>query len=148
VIRVRIILGALGVALLGVGGVFFLTDLTLGEIAGVVLWLAAAVVVHDGMLVPAVTVADRLLRRTARRLPPAIVAIVESGLAVGVLLTAMVVPELVAQARGPRNPTVVPGDYALRLGLLWVAIAVTIGLLSLVVGLIVGWRARRSARRP
>jgi hypothetical protein len=73
-----------------------------------------------------------------------VVTVVEAGFAVGALLTAMVVPELIAQARGPRNPTVVPGDYGLRLGMLWAAIVVVVA----VVCAVIVWRARRSARRP
>ena len=142
-IGARRLVAAVGIALIGCGVVFFAIDLTVGEIAGVVVWLAGAVIVHDAVLVPVVTVVDAVLRRAGRRLPSAVVTVVELGLAVGALLTAMVVPELIAQARGPRNPTVVPGDYGQRLAVLWVAIVVLVALASAVIG----WRARRSARR-
>ncbi|MGN7799552.1 hypothetical protein [Leifsonia sp. 22587] len=141
--RARVAIGAAGVALIGVGGVFLLLGLGPAEIAGLVAWLAAAVVLHDALLVPAVTTIDLLLRRTARRLPPAVVAVVEAGFAVGALITAMVVPELVAQARGPRNPTVVPGDYASRLAVLWIAISIVVSLTCSVIVL----RTRRASRR-
>lgn len=141
--RTRAVIAAAGLALIGVGGVFLVADLRLAQIVGVVAWLAAAVVLHDAVWVPTVTVVDLVLRRTARRMPRAVVTVVEAGLAVGVLLTAMVVPEIVAQARGPRNPTVVPGDYAARLAVLWCVILVTVALASAVIV----WRARRSARR-
>jgi hypothetical protein len=101
-------------------------------------------VLHDAVLVPTATAFDLLLRRGARRLPRAVVSVAQAGFAVGVLLTAMVVPELVAQARGPRNPTVLPGAYALRLAAVWVVIVLVVGLASAVIA----WRARRSARRP
>jgi hypothetical protein len=143
-IRTRVTIGAVGVALIGVGGLFLAMDLRFGEILGVIAWLAAAVVLHDAVLVPAVTVLDVLLRRAGRRLPPSVVTVVQAGFAVGALLTAMVVPELVAQARGPRNPTVVPGDYATRLGMLWIVIVVVVALTAAVIV----WRARRSAHRP
>lgn len=141
--RARILVAAVGVALIACGAVFFALDLTVAEIAGVVLWLACAAILHDAVLVPVATAVDALLRRSARRLPAAVVTVAEAGLAIGALLTAMVVPELVAQARGPRNPTVLPGDYGVRLALLWAAIAVLVVLVSLVIG----WRARRSGRR-
>ncbi|MGJ4845418.1 hypothetical protein [Leifsonia sp. Le1] len=139
----RRLVAAVGIALIGCGVVFFAIDLTIGEIAGVVVWLAGAVIIHDAVLVPVVTAVDAVLRRAGRRLPSAVVMVVELGLAVGALLTAMVVPEVIAQARGPRNPTVVPGDYGQRLAVLWVAIVVLVALASAVIG----WRARRSARR-
>ena len=141
--RVRLIVGASGLDLIGVGVVFLVLDLTVGEIAGLVVWLAAALVVHDGLLVPAVTTVDLLLRRTARRLPPAVVTVVEAGLAVGALLTAIVVPELVAQSLGPRNPTVLPGDYGIGLAVLWLLIAGGV----VVTSAVIVWRARRSARK-
>lgn len=141
--RTRVAIGALGAALIGVGGVFLVLDLQPVQIAGLVLWLAAAVVLHDAVLVPIVTVVDLVLRRVSRRLPTAVVAVVEAGFAVGALLTAMVVPELIAQARGPRNATVLPGDYGLRLAVLWIAIALAVAIASSVIV----WRARRSGRR-
>ena len=142
-ITTRVTIAVAGVTLIGVGGVFLVTDLRFGEIVGVIAWLAAAVVLHDAVLVPAVTALDLLLRRAGRRLPPAVVTVVRAGFAVGALLTAMVVPELVAQARGPRNPTVVPGDYLTRLAVLWIVIIVVVVLTAAVIVR----RARKSARR-
>ncbi|GAA2050132.1 hypothetical protein [Leifsonia soli] len=142
--RIRRIIGALGLALIGTGIVFLVTDLRIAQIVGLMVWLAAAVVLHDAVLVPIETAIDLLLRRVGRRLPRAVTTVVEAGLAVGALLTALVVPELVAQARGPRNPTVLPGDYGVRLAVLWLVIVVAVAVTSTVIV----WRARRSARRP
>ena len=139
----RVALSASGVALIAVGVVFAVRDLTIGEMAGVVLWLAAAVVLHDAIIVPGFAFAGRALRRTAPGVPTSIVLLAEAGFAVGVLLTAVVVPEVVAQLRGPKNPTVVPGDYLLRLAFVWLGIAVVVGAVAFVIVL----RRRRSARR-
>jgi len=142
-IRLRILIGAAGAALIGLGGLYLVQDLRWAQLVGLVVWLAAAVVLHDAILVPVVTVLDVVLRRSARRLPPVVVTIVEAGFAVGALMTALVMPELVAQARGTRNPTVVPGDYGLRLIALW-------GVIVLVVAVLSAFsvrRARRSGRR-
>ncbi|WP_431245633.1 hypothetical protein [Leifsonia xyli] len=141
--RFRRIVGALGLALIGTGVVFLVVDLRIAQIAGVVVWLAAALVLHDAVLVPLETAVDLLLRRVGTRLPRAVVAVVEAGLAVGALLTAMVVPELIAQARGPRNPTVLPGDYGARLAVLWVAT----GCAVIVTSVVIVWRERMRARR-
>jgi hypothetical protein len=139
----RIGLFASGIGLIAVGGVFFVKDLTVREIAGVILWLAAAVALHDAVLVPGFALAGRVLRRTARQVPTSILIVAEAGFAVGALLTAVVVPELIAQVRGPKNPTVVPGDYLLRLGAVWLGIAAIVA----VVALVIVWRRRRFDRR-
>lgn len=139
----RTVLFAAGAALIATGAVFFIRDLTVGEIAGVILWLAAAVVLHDAIIVPGFSFASRVLRRSTQAVPTSIVVLAEAGFAVGVLLTAVVVPELVAQLIGPRNPTVVPGDYLVRLGAVWLGIALIVALVAGVIAL----RRRRSARR-
>lgn len=139
----RIWLFVSGAAVLAVGAVFLFQDLTLGEIVGVVLWLAAAVVLHDAILVPGFALAGRLLRRVAHPVPTSILIVIEAGFAVGILLTALVIPELVAQVLGPRNPTVVPGDYLLRLAMVWGGIAAVVATLA---GVIV-WRRRRTGHR-
>lgn len=139
----RIVLVVSGAAAIAVGAVFFVQDLTLGEIAGVVLWLAAAVVLHDAILVPGFALAGRRLRRVAQPVPISVLVVVEAGFAVGVVLTAVVIPEIVAQLLGPRNPTVVPGDYLLRLGMAWVGIAAVVVTIA---GIIV-WRRRSTVRR-
>lgn len=139
----RTLLFSVGLALVGVGAVFLLLDLSVGAIVGLLIWLAAAVVIHDGIVVPGFTVLGRLVRRVARDVPGSIIVVVEAAFAVGVLLTVVVLPERVAQLRGPRNPTVVPGDYLVRLGAVWVGIAVV----TAIVVAVIAWRRRTSVRR-
>lgn len=139
----RVILFSTGGVLVATGAVFALLELSISEIAGLVLWLAAAVVLHDGVIVPGFALLGRMFRRTAAGVPRAIVFVVEAGFAVGSLLTALVFPELVAQLLGPRNPTVVPGDYVASLVAAWLGIAVVVAL----VAAIIVWRRRRSVRR-
>lgn len=139
----RVVLFASGAALVVVGVVFALLELSVGELAGLVLWLGAAVVVHDGIIVPGFAFLGQVLRRRAVAVPSSVLVAVESGFAVGALVTALVIPELVAQRLGPRNPTVVPGDYLAALAALWLGILTVV---AVVAGIIV-WRRRRSVRR-
>ncbi|WP_136611444.1 hypothetical protein [Sinomonas albida] len=64
---------AAGTVLIGVGAVLLATMLTVPQLVGLGVWLACAVVLHDGVWVPLVTAASRgggwarrALRRTAR----------------------------------------------------------------------------------
>ena len=111
---------------------------------GLAIWLIAAVVLHDGILVPGLTILAVLLARVGRTVPGAALAIVKVGFLVGALLTATTGPELVAQARGPRNPTVVPQNYAMHLALIWAAI---VGLVAIGVWISVR-RGRQTPDRP
>lgn len=150
----RAVLVAGGVALLAVGG-WHLADLRAAQLRSLATWLVAGLVLHDGVLVPAVTVATlaagAVLRRLATRgvgghrlrLPADALAWVVGGLAVGGVLTLVVLPELHARALGSANPTVLPGDYGRHLVLVWAAIVVVVA-----VGLTASWIRPRRGRRP
>lgn len=99
----------------------------------VAIWLAAAIVLHDGILSPLAFGANLLLRIVGRRVPGAVLAIVQIAVVVGVVLTLIVLPEIKAKALGPRNPTVVPLDYSLNLAIMWVVLAVLAGIASVIV---------------
>ncbi len=129
----RVTLFPAGNSYIAVGAVFFFRDLAIAEIAGVVLWLGAALVLHDAIIVPVFSFASRQFHRVTARVPASVRVVAEAGFVVGVLLTAVVVPELIAQARGARNPTVVPGDYLARLGVVWLGIAAIVVLISSII---------------
>ncbi|MDQ4489405.1 hypothetical protein RBS60_04230 [Sinomonas sp. ASV486] len=57
-----------GAAMVGVGGVLLLGSLALGQLVGLAVWLAAAVVVHDGVWVPTVTAAAKVGPRVWSRI--------------------------------------------------------------------------------
>lgn len=99
----------------------------------VAIWLAAAIVLHDGILSPLAFGANFLLRLVGRRIPAAVLAVVQVAVVVGVVLTLMVLPEIKAKALGPRNPSVVPLDYTLNLAVMWVGLAVLAGIASVLV---------------
>jgi hypothetical protein len=82
-----------------------------------------------------------LVRKTGRRLPYGILAIVQAGVVLAAILGLIVAPEIYAKTLGVANPTVLPLDYTLNLVLTWAAVAV---LTAVCCALYLG-RARRRA---
>jgi hypothetical protein len=140
----RIALVAVGVGGLVAGAALLVTTVRPSGIAGLGVWLLAALVLHDGILAPAAFAGNRLLRGAGARIPPAVLAVLQGAVVIGVVLTLIVLPEVRAKQLGPRNPTVLPFDYALRLGLLWIVLAVLTTVVCAV--LLRSQRTRRSVR--
>jgi hypothetical protein len=140
----RVALIGIGVAGLVVGAALLVTTVRPSGLVGVGLWLVAALVLHDGVLAPAAFTLNRVLRGAGARIPPVVLAVVQGAVVVGVVLTLMVLPEIRAKQLGPRNPTVLPFDYGLRLGLLWLVLAVLAATVCAV--LLRSQRMRRSVR--
>jgi hypothetical protein len=138
----RIVLVGIGVLGLVVGAGLLVTTVRPTGLVGLGIWLVAALVLHDGLLAPATFLANRLLRGAGARIPPVVLAVLQGAVVVGVVLTLMVLPEIRAKQLGPRNPTVLPFDYGLRLGLLWIALALLTALVCAV--LLRSQRTRRS----
>ena len=136
---------ALGAAALGYGAWLVLTDLPIDLIAWLAVWLAGAIVVHDGLIAPIAQLAGVAIDRTGRglRMPRSARLLVAGGLAVGGAWTLVAAPEIVAKARGAANPTVLAGDYAAALAWAWIAIAVAV-----VVGAVVLTSRARSRAAP
>lgn len=110
----RAALAAAGCGLAGFGVLFLVQALSPLQLAWLAVWLAAAVAVHDGVLVPALALARRRLRRAGRRWPAGVTGLVELAAMVVGVLTLFVVPLLWAQGRGNENPTILQGDYGGR----------------------------------
>ncbi|MFD3943329.1 hypothetical protein [Streptomyces sp. NPDC058579] len=127
---VRYALGALGVAMMGLGGVLTLRTGTAGE---VVLWLAGAIVLHDGLIAPLVLGAGPLLAALPAR------GTVRGGLIVAGALTLVALPLMLRPGSAP-NPTVLPLDYVRN----WL---VLIGVVAVGTGALLGVR-RLARRRP
>ena len=140
----RGVLVAAGVLLLALGGWVLYGTVAPTRYGGLLLWLAGAVVAHDAVLAPLVVGASLLSRRAGRRVPPAVIAIVQAGVVVGVVFTLVVVPEIVAKTLGPKNDTVLPFDYGTRLAVLWLVVALLTA--TAVAGYLV--RTRRQNVRP
>lgn len=128
---VRAALGALGVTALGYALFGFLANVPLAQLIGLAAWLAAALVVHDGVLVPLTTMAGAGLSRLTYGLRPAQQGIVRGALLVGAVVTLLAAPliraQQVLQPAGPgsgANDTVLPGEYVQALGIFWLVLAV------------------------
>lgn len=142
--RWQVALIATGVVLLLVAGGALLSEVPPARYPGIALWLAGALVIHDGIGAIAVAAASILLRRVTR-IPFAIVVIVRSAVAVGVIVTLVVLPEIVKKAIGSANPSILPLDYAGNLLVFYAVLAAATGVVIAVYLLVA--RARRSAER-
>lgn len=97
----RVTVGAMGVALMGVGALLLVEA---GDVRDVLVWLAGAVVLHDAVVAPVVLLTGLLLVRGGARGP------VRGGLLVAGALTAVALPVLLRPGR-TANPSVLPLDY-------------------------------------
>ena len=88
-------------------------------VLAVLLWPAAVLVVHDGVVAPVAVGVGAGLVRLGRRGPrwAAAVPVLGVGLAVGVVLSLLAAPALLAP-RVPGHPTVLPREYAAGLAVL------------------------------
>lgn len=128
----RILTGAAGLALMGVGASLLLD---VRDLTGVLLWLGGAVVLHDAVIAPVVLLVGLVLVRGGARGP------VRGALLVAGALTAVALPVLLRPGK-PANSSVLPLDYPRNWLLALVAVATVTALLPAVRA------ARRFRRRP
>ncbi|WP_440709258.1 hypothetical protein [Herbiconiux sp. YIM B11900] len=121
---IRIVLLVVGVLGLLLGALVLLMKQDPAQIVGVGVWMIGAIVLHDAILSPLVVGAGILVRKTGRRLPYGLLAIVQAGVVLAAILGLIVAPEIYAKTLGVANPTVLPLDYTLNLVLTWAAVAV------------------------
>ena len=144
---------ALGVILLATGFGALVSEVNPSNYSGIALWLVAALIANDAIGALTVFGFSVLLRRFAKtqrgsQIPFVVFLIVQGALVVGVLVTIIVLPELVHQATGTANPSILPLDYATNL-LLFHAALVTlaaVAIISVVVTRSVRLRGVRSPR--
>lgn len=135
----RMALSLAGTAFLAVGLWSAVTQLGSGPLLGLALWLAGAVVVHDGILAPLTALADGALDRGGRGLEPGSLSIVRAGSVIGAVLSLVALPALHARSLGTDNPTILTADYAARLAWVWFVIV-----LAVLAGVtVVQYRSRR-----
>jgi hypothetical protein len=137
---IRLFLVGCGVLLLAWGAFVMFDSVRPSRVPGVALWVAAAIVLHDAIVAPIVFALGIALRRAGRRLTGTVMSIVQGGIVVGSIVSLIAVPTIVAKNFAPANPTVLPLNYALNLGLFWLVLA------ALTAGLSLGAYVR--ARRP
>lgn len=137
-----------GVLLLLIGAATFLMQVPPARYPEVAAWLVGAIVVHDGIGAMLIFVVAVLLRRLDPRIPFAVLAIVQAAAVVAVIITVIVLPEIVKQAIGTANPTILPLPYAMHL--LWFYAALIGATAVSIVGYLaaVRLRFRSSSRTP
>ena len=142
----RVILISFGVLVLILGVVVLFETNTLKKIAGLASWLILALIVHDG-IIAGITFATALtLRKAGKKVPTAVLAIVQGALVIAAIFAIVVVPEIYKKSIGSKNPTVLPFDYGPSLLAFWGVLAVLA-----VIGIalyLVRARLRRSGRTP
>lgn len=138
-IVLRSLLLVVGVAIAGYGVFLLVTTLSFAQLLALAVWLVAVTVVHDAVLAPLTSWLRARWYRGAEARANIVTTVVHVGFVVGGVLTLFVVPEIWAQGRGNPNPTILVGDYALRLTLVWALIAATV----LIVVRVVTRRSRR-----
>jgi hypothetical protein len=131
---------AFGVALLGVGVLVLFQEVSPKRYIGILTWLVAAIILHDGILAPAVFGVSLLSRRLGDRVPAVVIAIVQGALVVGGIITLIVVPEILKKSIGTLSSSILPQNYLLNLVLFY-------GVLAVVTAAIVVGYYRRFARR-
>jgi hypothetical protein len=143
--RWRLGLIAIGLAILLLSGYILLTTVRTTAYIGVVEWFIAAIIVHDALVAPIVFAAGVAMRKAGRRIPLAVLAIVQGGLVVGAVFTIVLVPEILAQRNAHLFETLLPFDYVQNLGILWAGTLVLTA--ATVVGYLVVRRTRGRASR-
>ncbi|HET8879055.1 MAG TPA: hypothetical protein VFN00_06350 [Arthrobacter sp.] len=138
----RLVLGAAGLAVLGYGLQGLPTQLGPAQLVGLLTWMAVAILLHDGVLVPLSSAAGAGLTRAGSRLAPASAAVLRGALLTGAVVTLLAALLLKAQSVS-RSRTVLEAGYASNLGCFWAVLAVA----STAAVLIIERRARRSANR-
>jgi hypothetical protein len=121
--RWRIGLILFGLGLMGIGGIVALTWLHSTQYPRVILWLVAALIVHDGIIAPAVFVVTLIARRLGERVPAVVIALIEGALVIGGIFTLLFLPEVLKKAIGTNSSSILPLNYGLNLVLFYVVLA-------------------------
>ena len=116
-------LGLLGVAGIAIGILGLPSQLGPTELLGLLTWLAVAVLLHDGVLVPLSQLVGAGLHRLNFGLGPVSAAVIRVALFIGAILTLLVLPLLKAQ-QVAKQESVLQGDYLIALLLFWLGLAI------------------------
>ncbi|WP_426997864.1 hypothetical protein [Pseudarthrobacter sp. N5] len=122
--RISLGLAGAGIAVYGLLGLP--TQLGIPQLVGLVTWMAVAVLLHDGVIVPLSTLAGAGLTRLSFGLRPASAAVLRGALMTGAVTTLVVGVVIKAQSVA-RNTSVLESDYAANLAWFWAVLAVAAG---------------------
>jgi hypothetical protein len=121
--RWRIGLILFGLGLMGIGGIVALTWLHSTQYPRVILWLVAALIVHDGIIAPTVFVGTLIGRRLGEKVPAVVIALVGGALVIAGIFTLLFLPEVLKKAMGTNSSSILPLNYGLNLILFYVVLA-------------------------
>jgi hypothetical protein len=122
--RYRIALGVAGGLLLTFGIFRLVSRLDASDLVALVLWLIAAVALHDGLIAP-LTVGTGV---ALTHVPPRARRYLQGGLIVGALITVVAIPLIMRRGTQPESKAILLRDYAANLSLL-LGITVAVALL-------------------
>lgn len=114
----RIVLGLAGAGLIGYGLLGLPTQLGPAQLVGLLTWMALAVLLHDGVIVPLSTLAGAGLTRTGSRLRPVSAAVLRGALMTGAVVSLIAGILLKAQSEA-RTISALEGNYAGNLFWFW-----------------------------
>jgi len=112
--KYHIALGLSGGLLLAFGVFRLVTELDPSDLFVLVVWLAAAVALHDGLIAPIIVGTGVALTR----LPPRSRRYLQGALLVGALLTVIAIPLIGRQGTQPESKAILLRDYTANLSLL------------------------------
>ncbi len=112
--KYRIALGVAGALVLALGVFRLVTELDAGDLFVLVVWLVAAVAIHDGLIAP-ITVGTGL---ALTFVPPRARRYLQGALLVGALITVIAVPLIGRQGTQPESKAILLRDYSANLALL------------------------------
>jgi hypothetical protein len=112
--KYRVGLVLTGVLLAAFGAFRLLTELDLGDLVVLALWLVVAVAIHDLFIAPATVGTGVVLTRV----PPRARRYVQGALVAGALVTVVAIPLIARQGTQPAVKATLQRDYAANLALL------------------------------
>jgi hypothetical protein len=139
--RIQIGLILFGIALLAVGGVVLLQEVSPKRYVGILTWFVGALIIHDGIIAPAVFGTTLIMRKAAGRISPVVIAIVQGTLVIGGIVLLIVVPEILKKQIGTLSSSILPQNYLLNL----VAFIVVLGGIAILA--IVGYLRMYASRQ-
>lgn len=118
--RQRVILGAAGVLLALFGVLRLVTEISIGDLAVLGIWLVGALVIHDGILSPVVIAVGWAISRVV---PDRARRFLQFALIVGALVTVVAIPLIYRQDTQPESEALLRQQYGSNLTVLLGTIA-------------------------
>ena len=119
--RTRIALATSGIGLALFGVFRLLTQVSVGSVAFLVLWLIGALVIHDGMIAPGTLGLATLIRR---KVPPRGRRYLQGALISAAAVTVIGLPMIYRAHSQPKVKALLEQNFLANVALLWAVIAV------------------------